>query len=104
MDILKGSREKIKNNKDSKQKRNTESIKITEMEVYSQIARVKLKKSSGEDGIWNEAWKNSAENIIDVITEIFNKMCEEGFPDIWKLGIIQPLYKEKELILGTREG
>lgn len=31
-------------------------------------------------------------NIIDIITEIFNTMCE-GFPESWKLGIMHPLYK-----------
>lgn len=47
-----------------------------------QIVRIKLKKINGEDEIRNKVWKNTVENIVDEITEIFNKICGgEGFAE-----------------------
>lgn len=60
-----------------------------------------MQESREEDGIRNEAWKNSVENI----TETFNKICGAEFPKAGSWDLYIPcIRKEKELILGITDG
>ncbi|MCG8431474.1 MAG: hypothetical protein MJA29_09920, partial [Candidatus Omnitrophica bacterium] len=61
------------------------------------IKELDPKKKGGEDGISNQMLKLVAETLDVPLARLFNLIIErETFPDCWKLGIIVPVFKNKD--------
>jgi exonuclease III len=70
---------------------------INENEVSFAISLLKIKKSTGTDGICNEMLKASASNIpmIKLLCRLFNHIFITGlYPDQWRQNILVPLHKK----------
>jgi len=56
-----------------------------------------VEKAMGVDGIPNEVWKYGGEKLEDRIRQFCNRVWRgEGWPEMWKEGIIIPLVKKEE--------
>jgi len=68
--------------------------KVSVDEVLLIINNLKDKTAAGHDGISVNTLKLIAQNISVPLTHIYNlSISESTFPDIFKLAIIKPLYK-----------
>ena len=57
----------------------------------------KCNKAPGEDGIPAETYKKINNQLLDLLTSIFNRMLISGeYPVVWSEGIICPIYKAGE--------
>lgn len=72
-----------------------EHIELTDIvEVTELISKLKVKKASGYDNISNIALKNLPNNVLILLTEIFNASLKtHHFPKPWKHSIIKAIYK-----------
>lgn len=69
---------------------------ISQEEILSCIKKLKNNKASGEDHIINEYIKSTSGLFLPIYEKIFNLIFETGFlPDIWLIGSIKPIYKNK---------
>lgn len=69
---------------------------ITEEEVKQAIANCKINKSSGNDCIFNEYIKSSANPMLPIYVRLFNVVFETAIlPEAWIVGNILPIYKNK---------
>ncbi|CAB4022521.1 Hypothetical predicted protein [Paramuricea clavata] len=76
------------------QKVTTNPDEIAEVEVKSEISRIKTSKATGHDRISPKLLKDSVEIIAESLTNIFNKSIEKGvFPDDLKIACISPIHK-----------
>ncbi|XP_051160012.1 uncharacterized protein LOC127280792, partial [Leptopilina boulardi] len=88
---------------DDKDKHNFEFVEdvelnvthITKNEILAKIRKLNTKKGPGVDGIPSSFMKSCSSSIIDPLFYIFNSSLKIGyFPEIWKEGIIVPIYKK----------
>ena len=69
---------------------------IFSLMIDSCIKKLKNNKASGEDHIINEYIKSTSGLFLPIYEKIFNLIFETGFlPDIWLIGSIKPIYKNK---------
>ena len=67
---------------------------ISKDEIEKAIRKLKKGKAVGIDQINNEMIKSASAYILDSLQNIFNAiLCNQYYPDDWKLGIITNLYK-----------
>ena len=65
-------------------------------EIIKHIMSLKNNKSPGIDHIINEFIKNFPNELIPVITKLFNIILDSGIiPSDWTTGVIKALYKNK---------
>ena len=70
--------------------------KITEDEVISAVKDLKNCKAPGYDCIINEYIKYTLHVCMPIYLKLFNRILDLGIvPEIWTLGIIMPIYKNK---------
>ena len=70
---------------------------ITQTEVAFAIRSLKCNKAPGEDGIPAETYKEVNNQLLDLLTSIFNRILISGeYPEVWSEGIICPIYKAGE--------
>ena len=68
--------------------------KISDLDVKSEILKIKTSKATGPDRISPKLLKDSVEVIAESLTKIFNKSIEFGiFPDDFKTVCISPIHK-----------
>ena len=61
------------------------------------IRSLKCNKAPGEDGIPAETYKEINNQLLDLLTSIFNRILISGeYPEVWSEGIICPIYKAGE--------
>ena len=73
-----------------------------ENEIYSLIASLPNKSSSGYDGVSNILLKSLSQQLLVPLCIVFNKSMAEGiFPEKMKISEIIPLYKTKDKHLMT---
>ena len=71
---------------------------ITPEDVYSELIKINVNKSTGLDGISPNILKISAPVICDSITHIFNlSLCTGNFPSRFKIARVTPVYKTGEV-------
>jgi len=71
-----------------------ESQKITDLNVRSEMLKIKASKATEPDRISPKLSKDSVETIAESLTNIFNKFIEFGiFPDDFKAACISPIDK-----------
>ena len=71
---------------------------IDKNEILNCIKKLKCNKVSGEDYITNEYIKATATQFINIYEKLFNVIFYTGIiPDIWLIGSIKPIFKNKEL-------
>lgn len=78
---------------------------VTDLEILDAIRELKNNKLPGIDGIKSEVIKKIAPLILKPFSYIINRIINEGTcPEIFKIGIIKPLFKEgdKELVSNYR--
>ena len=69
---------------------------ITREEIIKAIKNLKVNKSCGEDHIINEYIKSTYQLFISIYEKLFNIIFDHDvIPDIWLVGYIKPLYKNK---------
>jgi hypothetical protein len=67
-----------------------------ESQVETALRALKNGKSCGADNVLNEYLKYGGDNLICVLTKLFNLVLESGLiPEAWAVGIIIPIYKGK---------
>ena len=65
-------------------------------EVHKAAINLKNKKAPGLDKIPNEIWKSMPQNVLNFVTNLFNKCSSEGkVPRIWCDAAISPIYKKE---------
>jgi len=65
-------------------------------EIKILIKKLNNNKASGVDSIINEHLKNSPDDVISIVTQLFNVVLQSGIvPNDWCVGIIKPQYKKK---------
>jgi hypothetical protein len=74
-----------------------EEVKITEVEVWNALKKIKNGKAPGQDGISNDMIKLAGTEIIPYLVDIFNLSIKEGkLPEEWKEAIVVPIFKGGE--------
>ena len=69
---------------------------FTEQEIIKVINKLKNNKASGIDLLLNEHLKSLSNTICPTIVNLFNLIFDTGMiPEIWTLGMIKPIYKNK---------
>ena len=69
---------------------------ISEDEILSAAKNLKNGKAAGYDMVTNEYIKSSLHLLLPFYKIFFNKILDTGvFPEIWTLGMILPVYKNK---------
>ena len=72
-------------------------VLYTQTEVTFAIRSLKCNKAPGEDGIPAETYKEINNQLLDLLTSIFNRILISGeYPEVWSEGIICPIYKAEE--------
>ena len=72
------------------------NIEFTVEEISNSIKRLKMNKVCGTDNIKNEFLKNCNDDMLILITELFNNVLNSGIvPTDWGNGMIIPLFKIK---------
>lgn len=71
--------------------------KITDKEVLKAISNLKNNKAVGLDNICNEMFKCLNNNIIKLLTKIFNTILISGkYPSIWTKGYVTAIHKAND--------
>ena len=79
--------------KEQEEEMRDEGIRIEE--VVEAIHMLKSGKAAGLDSITAEELQNVGTNGLEMLTELFNKISEEGrIPRNWEVGIAIPLFKK----------
>ena len=69
---------------------------FTTKEIADVIKKLKNNKACGIDLIRHECIKNCSNDMLEVVTNLFNLILDSSvIPTNWCLGIIMPLYKNK---------
>ncbi|OWF46235.1 RNA-directed DNA polymerase from mobile element jockey [Mizuhopecten yessoensis] len=69
---------------------------ITTDEIKFSLINLKNSKASGIDQILNEYLKSTMDVFLPIYQKIFNLILNTAsIPDVWKIGIIKPVYKNK---------
>ena len=72
------------------------NFSITQEEILRCIKKLKNNKACGEDYVVNEYIKSTSELFLPTYEKIFNAIFNSGvMPDIWLVGNIKPIYKNK---------
>ena len=65
-------------------------------EIRSAIRHLKNGKAPGEDGIYPEFLKGAEEEIVEILTPLFQRVWTSGIiPSEWRESVVIPLYKGK---------
>ena len=71
---------------------------ISETELSFVLCKAKCGKAGGVDGIPTEFYKYSSDTLTKAILVLFNYVFVNGeYPEIWSQGVINPIYKAKEM-------
>jgi hypothetical protein len=69
---------------------------ITQEEILRCIKKLKNNKACGEDYVVKEYIKSTLDLFLPTYEKIFNAIFNSGeMPDIWLVGNIKPIYKNK---------
>ena len=72
------------------------NMKITLTEIEKQLKSLKNNKSSGIDLVMNEHIKSTFHIMGPVYEKLFNIILDSGvLPEVWSVGLIKPIYKQK---------
>ena len=72
------------------------NFSITQEEILRCIKKLKNNKACGEDYVVNEYIKSTSDLFLPTYEKIFNAIFNSGvMPDIWLIGNIKPIYKNK---------
>ena len=72
------------------------NCRITCEEILQGIRNLKKNKTCGEDRVINEYIKSTSNLFVHIYEELFNLIFDTGIlPDVWLLGNIKPIYKNK---------
>lgn len=72
------------------------NVDISEAKVRELLLNLDPGKQGGVDGITNRMLRSVAVSLAPPLSKFFKKCLEEGcFPDLWKVGIVVPIYKGK---------
>lgn len=72
------------------------NFSITQEEILRCIKKLKNNKACGEDYVVNEYIKSTSDLFLPTYEKIFNAIFNSGvMPDIWLVGNIKPIYKNK---------
>jgi hypothetical protein len=72
--------------------------KFSREEVMFGIKKLKSGKASGCDAISNDIIKASADEVVDILVDIFDRLRElEHYPIQWATGLLMPLHKAGDL-------
>ena len=72
-----------------------QTITIEEIEKY--VKTLKNGKPAGIDSVLNEHIKSTFHILGPVYVKLFNIILDSGIlPEVWTLGVIKPIYKQKE--------
>ncbi|MBJ5579797.1 hypothetical protein JGG64_23330 [Salmonella enterica subsp. enterica serovar Derby] len=71
------------------------SCRITEAEVEKAIGRKKKGKAAGPTGVVTELLKASQEVGVQWLTDLSNRIIDEGRTGDWEKSVIIPIYKGK---------
>ena len=72
------------------------NFSITQEEILRCIKKLKNNKACGEDYVVNEYIKSTSDLFLPTYEKIFNAILNSGvMPDIWLVGNIKPIYKNK---------
>lgn len=70
------------------------SIQCTEEEVDNLLSSLKVKTSTGPDGISSHMLKNTSYSVSPSLCKLFNRSLSTGcFPAEWKISNITPVFK-----------
>ena len=70
---------------------------IKEKEIFSAMKRLKTNQSPGYDNIHPLFVKNCMHYLVSPLKLLFNQSMIQGkLPDIWKVGLIIPIFKKGE--------
>ena len=59
------------------------------------ISKLKNNKSPEPDGITNEIIKRGKDELLPILTMLFNKILTNGtFPDSWRVNLLTPVHKK----------
>ena len=68
---------------------------VTKMQVGKAIKSLKIKKSSGADGLSQEQLILGGDTLIDSLTDIIDTSITNGeFPQDWKMALVIPVLKK----------
>ena len=72
------------------------NCRITCEEILQGLRNLKNNKACGEDRVINEYIKSTSNILVHIYEELFNLIFDTGIlPDVWLLGNIKPIYKNK---------
>ena len=72
------------------------NFSITQEEILCCIKKLKNNKACGEGYVVNEYIKSTSDLFLPTYEKIFNAIFNSGvMPDIWLVGNIKPIYKNK---------
>jgi len=97
MRLLGGREDRVVRGEQRGEEEVIEEEEISREEVRKTIEGLKVGKAMGVDGIPNEVWKYGGEELEEWIRVFCNRVWRgEGWPEMWKDGIIIPLIKKGE--------
>ena len=67
---------------------------ITESEVVTALAKLRLRKAPGVDGITSELLLSASEVLVPPLTHLFNHIFAGKFPECLSAGVIHPIFKK----------
>ena len=71
-----------------------EFLEVKEVEVYAEVKKINVKKSSGYSNINSKCLKGAFEAVIPELTKIFNLSINTAkFPSTWKTATVVPIPK-----------
>jgi hypothetical protein len=67
---------------------------ITANEVVTALAKLRLRKAPGIDGITSGLFLSASEVLVPPLTHLFNHMFAGQFPECLSAGVIHPIFKK----------
>jgi len=78
--------------RDRGDRRREEERDLGKEEIKKVIRRLKDGKVMGVDNVLNEVWKYGGQEVEDWVWEVCNGVWKgEGWPEVWKEGIVVPI-------------
>ena len=72
------------------------NVQFTLNEIKFIVKKLKSGKACGIDHVRNEFLKNCSDQLLCIVVKLFNVILNTGIiPDVWCIGMILPLYKDK---------